>query len=161
MNTLRFLLSLAVASAAVPFSPAQAAVPSGDITLQPVLTDNLPIFTSLTAYNYVDSNVVPTSMDPFDAPLYYPFDTTTAAWWDNLVADQLQARLPVIMFATRGVPGAAPGTTITATTPPVGNNMDPRLLSDEMSALSRAGATNLVKIACFVDNPSAQGLYNA
>jgi hypothetical protein len=137
--------------------PMQAAVPNADITLQPVVTDNLPVFTSLTAYNYTDSEAVSTVLGGttvlYDAPLFYPFDSSTPGWWDNLVADLLQARLPVAMFATRG----------TQTTDPndLSGGLNPRQLSQMTAALQRAGATNLLKIACFVDTPSLEGIYTS
>jgi Domain of unknown function (DUF5010) len=31
-----------------------------------------------------------------------PLTPITTAWWDNLVAEELQARFPAIMFASRG-----------------------------------------------------------
>lgn len=38
----------------------------------------------------------------YDASLYYIFDTDTTAWRDNLVAEELLARLPAILFASCG-----------------------------------------------------------
>jgi hypothetical protein len=31
-----------------------------------------------------------------------PLTPITTAWWDNLVAEELQARFPAIMFTSRG-----------------------------------------------------------
>jgi hypothetical protein len=85
----------------------RAAVPAVDVTLSPVVTDNLPVIRSLTACVYPDdgqavSNVVSGTTVYYDAPLYPPFDTDVPTWWDNLVAKELQARRPMIIFASRG-----------------------------------------------------------
>lgn len=144
------------ATAAAAIHCGKAAVPSSEITLQPVVTDNLPVLTSLTAYNYSDdSQAVSTTLGgvtvPYDPPLYCPFDTDTPAWWDNLVADLCQSRMPVVMFASRG----------TQTTSPTDLNggLNPRQLTQMTDALQRAGATNQMKLACFIDTPALQGIY--
>ena len=144
-----------------PFAPfASAAVPTADITLEPVVIDNLPLISSLTAYVYAnDSDAVSTVRGSgtntvtvfYDAPLYYPFDTDTSAWWDNLVAEQLQARLPVAMFASRGVK--------TTNSADISGNMNPRQLTRMVDALQRANATNLFKMACFIDSPNLRDVY--
>jgi hypothetical protein len=150
------LLAL-ILSLAGPFAPATpAAVPTADITLEPVVTDNLPLISSLTAYVYPnDSDAVSITLGGanvlYDAPLYYPFDTDTPAWWDNLVAEQLQARLPVVMFASRG--------TKTTNSTDIAGNMNPRQLTRMVDALQRANATHLFKLACFIDSPSLRGIY--
>jgi hypothetical protein len=133
-----------------------AAVPTADITLEPVVRDNLPLISSLTAYVYAnDSDAVSITRGGtnilYDAPLYYPFDTDTPAWWDNLVAEQLQARLPVAMFASRGVK--------TTNSTDISGNMNPRQLTRMVDALKRANATNLFKMACFIDCPNLQDVY--
>ncbi len=139
------------------FAPmSRAAVPVGDTTLLPVVTDNLPTITSLTAYVYPnDSDAVSNNVDGatifYDAPLYFPFDTDTPAWWDSLVADELQARLPVIMFASRG--------TLTTNASEIAGNMNPRQLTQMIGAMTRAGATNMFQLACFIDSPSLQNVY--
>jgi hypothetical protein len=139
------------------FAPAiLAAVPTADITLEPVVTDNLPLISSLTAYVYAnDSDAVSITRGGtnilYDAPLYYPFDTDTSAWWDNLVAEQLQARLPVVMFASRGAK--------TTNSTQIDGNMNPRQLTRMIDAMQRANATNLFKLACFIDSPNMQDIY--
>jgi hypothetical protein len=135
---------------------APAAVAPSDITLEPVVSDNLPLLSSLTAYVYPnDSEAVSITLGGttvfYDAPLYYPFDTDTPAWWDNLVAEQLQARLPVVMFASRGAK--------TTNSTQIDGNMNPRQLTRMVDALQRANATNLFKIACFIDCPNLRGIY--
>ena len=147
-------LSLGLAGFFAPASP--AAVPTADITLEAVVTDNLPLISSLTAYVYPnDSDAVSITLGGtnvlYDAPLYYPFDTDTPAWWDNLVAEQLQARLPVVMFASRGAK--------TTNSTQIDGNMNPRQLTRMVAALQRANATNLFKLACFIDSPNMQDIY--
>lgn len=149
-----FILAFGCVGWFVPAIP--AAVPPADITLEPVITDNLPLISSLTAYVYAnDSDAVSTVRGGtnifYDAPLYYPFDTDTPAWWDNLVAEQLQARLPVAMFASRGVK--------TTNSSDITGNMNPRQLTRMVDALQRANATNLFKMACFIDCPNLQDVY--
>ena len=147
-------MALAFALAVVP--AAHGAVPASDITLEPVVTDNLPLISSLTAYVYPnDSDAVSITLGGtnvlYDAPLYYPFDTDTPAWWDNLVAEQLQARLPVVMFASRGAK--------TTNSTQIDGNMNPRQLTRMVDAMQRANATNLFKLACFIDSPNMQDIY--
>jgi hypothetical protein len=147
---------LILASVFVPIC--RASVPAADTTLFPVVTDNLPIISSLTAYVYPNdsdavSNVVNGTTVYYDAPLYYPFDTDTSAWWDNLVAEELQARLPVIMFASRG--------TLTTNAAEVSGNMNPRQLTQMVGAMTRANVTNQFKLACFIDSPSLQYIYTS
>jgi VCBS repeat-containing protein len=144
--------------AGVSASSSHASVPSSDVALKPVVTDNLPMISSLTAYVYPDdsqavSNVVNGTTVYYDAPLYYPFDTDTTAWWDNLVAEELQARLPVIMFASRG--------TLTTNSTEVSGNMNPRQLTQMVGAMTRANVTNIFKLACFIDSPSLQYIYTS
>jgi Domain of unknown function (DUF5010) len=64
-----------------------------------VVSDNLSLISNLTD---AVSNTVNGTTILHDAPLYHPFDTDATAWWDNLVAEELQNRLPAIMFASRG-----------------------------------------------------------
>jgi hypothetical protein len=64
-----------------------------------VVTDNLSLISSLTD---AVSNTVNATTIFHDGSLYHPFDTDTTAWKDNFVAEELQARLPATMFASRG-----------------------------------------------------------
>jgi hypothetical protein len=153
----RFAVLALVCGLAAGFAPASpGAVPTDDITLEPVVTDNLPLLSSLTAYVYAnDSDAVSITRGGtnilYDAPLYYPFDTDTPAWWDNLVAEQLQARLPVAMFASRGAK--------TTNSTQIDGAMNPRQLTRMVDAMQRANATNLFKLACFIDSPNMQDIY--
>ncbi len=153
----RFAVLAFIFALAVGFAPVMpAAVPVADITLEPVVTDNLPLISSLTAYVYAnDSDAVSITLGGtnilYDAPLYYPFDTDTPAWWDNLVAEQLQARLPVVMFGDRG--------TKTTNATQIDGSLNPRQLFRMVDALQRANATNLFKMACFIDCPNLRDIY--
>lgn len=135
---------------------AYSGVPSEDVILQEVVSDNLPVITSLTSYNYSSDNDARTVniggvTVPYDVPLYTPFDTDLPAWWDNLVAELLQARLPVVMHATRGVRTTNPND--------LNGGLNPRQLTRMVAALDRANAANLIRIACFVDTPALRDVY--
>lgn len=158
------LCLLAAMPLALSVTTLRAAVPTFDITLQPVITQNLPVFSSLTGYAYSNDadSVSSTFNDPgypstvvnYDAPLYYPYSVETNGWWDNLVAEQIQGRLPVALLPTRGAYTLNPAD---LTGP---GNLNPRKLTRYLAALQRANATNLFKIACFVDSPSMRETYN-
>jgi hypothetical protein len=134
----------------------KASVPAADITLQPVITNNLPVMGSLTAYSSGEQTITDRAAQN-EPPLYYPFNgdalTNNDAWWDDIVAETLQARMPVILFATRGCyrlddpDRTGPG------------NMNPRRISGYLRALTRAGGNSLLKVACFVDCPALSGVY--
>ncbi|HVE16893.1 MAG TPA: DUF5010 domain-containing protein [Chthoniobacterales bacterium] len=154
MKTLPLRRAVLLACGAASFlSPStRAALPAGDVTLQPVVTDNLPIYLSLSGYSTSESDA---SGPNKQLPLFYPYDNTYDDWWDNLVAEQMQARLPVIMCATRGSWTTSP----TDTTGP--GNMNPRRLVALINAFNRAGvSSSLMKVACFVDSPAMQGIFN-
>lgn len=145
----------------------RASVPAADITLAPVVMDNLPVFGYISAYS-VQESTVQGSAPAGQPPLYYPYNSwstvggnvaetsTNDAWWDNLVAEQLQARLPVIM-------PTAGGTWTTNSSDLNGPSMNPRLLKYWWNAVNRAGATNLFQTACFAEafaQPIYQHYYN-
>jgi len=129
---------------------AMGAVPAEDITLVPVVSDNLPLFYSLTGYANKEVR-----LDPLihQMPLFTPYDHLEADWWDNVVAEQLQGRMPAIMMSTRGVvdpnnPNDFPG------------SLNPRELVWLIDAFNRAGVTpQLMKVTCFVDSPIFQDHY--
>jgi hypothetical protein len=132
-------------------TPVQAGLPSSDYTLQTVVTDNLPIFFSLSGYSIGESTAGGPNRD---LPLFYPYDSANDDWWDNLVAEQLQARMPVIMCASRGCWTTDPSD---LTGP---GNMNPRRLTKLIAAFNRAGvSSSLMKVACFVDSPAMRGVY--
>jgi hypothetical protein len=148
--------------AGISVSNSHASVPASDVTLEPVVMDNLPAFGYITAYGATESTVQGAA-PANESPLYYPYDSvstvngtvvetsTNDAWWDNLVAEQLQARLPVVMLT-------AGGTWTTNQSDLGGPGMNPRDLQNWWNAVNRAGATNLFKTACFAE-AFAQPIY--
>lgn len=160
----KYMGAYAALPVAACLSTLHAAVPNSDITLQPIITQNLPVYSSLSGYAYSnDGEAVsttfndpgyPSTVVPYDAPLYYPYSVETHAWWDNLVAEQIQGRLPVALLPTRGAWTLDPSDLSGP------GNLNPRKLTRYMDALKRANATGLIKIACFVDSPSMRELYN-
>ncbi len=127
---------------------ASAAVPSFDVTLQSVTMDNLPIVTAITGYDSSEANILSTNQ----YPLMAPYTSFTDAWWDNLVSEQLQARLPVIFLSTCGSYNTNPA----CLTGP--GNMNAYRLKSYIDALNRAGAGGKVKIGCFAE-AAAQAIY--
>ncbi len=139
-------------SAAVSATPLASigpiSAPAAELTLAAPVTDNLPVFAPVVDYNYTEADVTGLQL-----PIFAPFDSTNDLWWDNLVGEMLQARLPYALFPSQGYVNS---------TDPVGNNHDPRQLSRLVSALQRAGADNgLVKFGCLADFPAGADIYNA
>ena len=134
--------------AAVPLlaSTAFGAVPPAEVTLQSVVTENLPTFTTLCGYEIEETAT--TDWTNKEVPIYYPYNFDEPAMWDNIVDEVLQARMPAIMCASRGA-----WTTNPADLEGPGN-MNPRNLRKLTAAIQRAGATNLLKVACFIDSPA-------
>ncbi len=124
-------------------------VDASEVTLQSVTTFGpVPVFSALTGYASDEASASLAS----DAPLYAPYDSTDPEWWDNLVAEQSQARVRRVSLPTRGVNSLDPSDT----TGP--GDMNPRRLSAWLDALTRAGSTDLFEAACFVDTPFLQQL---
>ncbi|HWZ89415.1 MAG TPA: DUF5010 domain-containing protein [Polyangiaceae bacterium] len=130
----------------------QVVAPS-DVALQAVITRGLPEFGALTGYGATEANAAQTD-PPRDAPTYKPYDSLAPAWWDDLVAEQLQARVTTVLFPTHGA------YSLTATDMTGPDAMNPRRLAAWVSALDRAGASGLFQAACFVDMPSLQAVSN-
>jgi hypothetical protein len=128
-------------------------VTQADTKLDQVVTRGLPVFGALTSYGSDEATAAQTD-PPRDTPNYQPYDSSAAAWWDNLVAEELQARVAVVLFPTHG----AFSTDASDLTGP--DAMNPRRLSAWLSALSRAAATQLFEAGCFVDMPSVQAVSN-
>jgi hypothetical protein len=112
-----------------------------------VVSNNLPVITAITAYSTGESFNANQQ-----APLFAPYDNLTEAWWDNLVSEQLHARLPVIMLSTCGSQTTNPAD---MTGP---GNLNPRRLQRWVAAIQRAGATSQFKVGCFVEG-AAQSIY--
>jgi len=155
LRTLRArMFPIGLSSAAVGLllagSPIIASVPSADINLQAPIQGNMPIFSPLCGYEVGEA----TATDPNkDTPVFGPYDSTTDAWWDNLVAELLQARITNVSVATRGTMTLSPGD---MTGP---GNMNPRRLQQFIDALNRAGVASQFKISCFLDAPSTEEIY--
>jgi hypothetical protein len=123
---------------------AAAAVPATDITLQAVQNANLPPITTISAYSQTEANAL---LPNKQMPIFTPYNNRDDAWWDNLVSEHLQARLPVIMLSACG----APGTDLTfnpANTSGPGD-MNPLRLQSYLRALNRAGAAGQLKFGLF------------
>ncbi len=123
-----------------PAVPGQHAT-TGDITLQPQVNTGLPRFVVLTAYGTDEASAQKWA----EPPLYAPYASSQPAWWDNLVAEQLQARVPVVAFPTTG----AYSLDATDLTGP--GTMNPRQLSAWVAAVTRANATAMFQAVCAVD----------
>lgn len=86
-------------------------------------------------------------------PLFKPFDVNDD-WWDNILAEQLQARVPVTMAFTRGADKPGNPTVLSGV-----GNMNPYRLDGLVEALKRAKVTpDLMKVACFSDT-APYGIY--
>jgi hypothetical protein len=146
----RATLGLFVSSMLAVGATALGAVPTADTTLQAPIQGYMPIFSPLCGYEVGEVNVT----DPNkDMPVFGPYESSTDAWWDNLVAELLQARISNVSFATRGTMTTSPGD---MTGP---GNMNPRRLQQFIDALNRAGVASQFKISCFLDSPSAEEVY--
>jgi hypothetical protein len=117
-------------------------VDAAEITLQNVTTFGpIPVFGALTGYA-VDE---PSAAQASQIPLYTPYDSSDPAWWDELVAEQSQARVRRLLLPTRGASSLDP----TDTTGP--GNMNPRRLSAWLDAVTRADSSSAFEAGCFVD----------
>jgi len=129
---------------------AWSAVPNADITLQPVVSNNLPVVTAITAYTNTEASA---SAANRQAPLYAPYGDAAhldPGWWDNLVSEQLQARLPVVMLTVGGQYTLNPGDLTGA--------MNANLLPNYFAALSRQKGLGTLKFACFAES-NAESIY--
>lgn len=120
------------------------AVTADEITLQTVTQFGpMPVFSVLTGY----ASDEPSAAQAAQVPSYAPYDSTDPAWWDNLVAEQAQARIRRISFPTRGV------SSLDATDTSGPGDMNPRRLSAWIDAITRAQSTRLFEAGCYVDTP--------
>jgi Domain of unknown function (DUF5010)/DUF5010 C-terminal domain/Fascin domain len=127
------------------------AVPPGSVALQPVVDSGRPSFPALLRYD-VDEATAAAASQP---PLYQPYDSTAPAFWDEVVAELLQARVAEVALPSRG---AFNLTTSDLTGP---GNENPRRLSAWLAAVARANAGNLFQTYCFVDTPYLQQVSNS
>ncbi|HTJ78411.1 MAG TPA: DUF5010 domain-containing protein [Rariglobus sp.] len=125
-----------------------------DVALQPVISDSLPVIASLIAYGASDAGATA----PYkQAPLFAPYDSLTDGWWDNLVAEQLQARIPVVMLESTGTHSLSPADFNYCPGGLYGCN--PYKLTRYVRALQRAGVTDQFKVGFFYQG-AAQTVYN-
>jgi len=122
-------------------------LPGSEISLQQPPSTNVTAFLPTVDYNVTEADVTASGRQ---LPIYTPFDSSTDRWWDNLVGELLQARMPYALLPTQGYSSAT-----------VGNNNDPRQLDKLTAALSRAGASGgLIRFGCLLDFASGQDIYN-
>ena len=144
---------IAVGGEAAVVAEVAKAVRGDDTELTPVITSGLPTIIALTSYGVDESSAAQTN-PPRALPTYEPYDSLTDGWWDNLVAEQLQARLPVVMLPSHGAYGLAPDDLSGP------DGMNPRNLSMWLGALQRAYATKLFKAVCFLEPASLRAVAN-
>ncbi len=128
-------------------------ISQADVALQPVPVFGMQIVMPLTGYGVTEADVTDPTF-PHDAPLYTPYNSTAAAWWDNLVAEQTQARVGVVVLPSHGA-YILNGSDLTGP-----DAMNPRRLASWVSAVQRAGSASLFSAACYVDTPSLQAVKN-
>ena len=126
-------------------------VTQADVLLQPIVTTGLPTFAAYTSYDVADATAAQTKAN---IPIFKPYESSTVGFWDNLVAEQVQARVPVVLFPSHGVFSLDPKD-MTGPDP-----MNPRFLAMWVGAVERAGATSLFQTACFLEPRSMQDVSN-
>lgn len=119
---------------------------------QPVVT-GVPPFALLTRYDTTEAEAAGTNAEP---PSFAPYDPTSAAFWDNLVAEELAARVRNVMFVSRG----AYSKTTTDFTGPNDGAANPRHLASWVSALQRAGVEGQLFGACRIEVSALQDIYS-
>jgi hypothetical protein len=117
-------------------------VAASDVHLQSLVLSGLPNFSALTRYD-VDEAAAAAASAP---PLYQPYDPSAAAFWDNVVAEQLQARLAIVLLPSRGV------FSLTSTDLTGPGNENPRRLAGWVQAATRADVGDSVNAYCLVDS---------
>ena len=122
-----------------------------EVAVLPVVTTGLPAFAAYTSYDIADATAAQTKAN---VPLFKPYESSTIGFWDNLVAEQMQARVSTVLFPSHGVFTLDPKD-MTGPDP-----MNPRFLSTWVAAVERAGAQGLFHTACFIDARSMQDVSN-
>ena len=117
-----------------------------DVTLVPPNRGQGPIVAAITAYNWRDDQNWPDAN--FELPIYRPIDLDRdkPEFWNFLLDELLLARLDLILLHGRGChvlddPSSTRGT----------GNMCPRLLSNFVEAVDRAGVRDVVKVGMWDD----------
>jgi hypothetical protein len=138
------------AGAPVELTPVQGSiVPDSEASLHTVVTSGVPTIAPLTDYDASES-VATLAGRP--TPILKPYDSTTNGFWDNLVAEQMQARVSTVLLPSRG----AYQTSSADLTGPGNGQENPRRLTAWVSALSRANATDQFQAACRLEVASLQ-----
>ncbi len=110
-----------------------------------------PVLGTVTGYEM--SSRCPWDASRCELPLYSRYDRDTPEWWDILVDELLSSRVDVVMAHGRGCYDPDAGTD--------GNgNMCPRLLSELVAAIDRAGARDVMRLGMFDDTGAYQGARN-
>ncbi len=124
-------------------------VAASEAQLRAVNSFHTPIFAPLTHYA-VDESIATLPGRP--APSYQPYDSSTTGFWDNLVAEQLQARIATVLLPSRGVYQLSS----TDLTGPSNGGENPRRLSAWLAAVARAGVPDQFQAACRLEVASLQ-----
>jgi hypothetical protein len=122
-----------------------------EVAVLPVVTTGLPSFAAYTSYDIADATAAQTKAN---VPLFKPYESSTVGFWDNLVAEQMQARVSTVLFPSHGVFTLDPKD-MTGPDP-----MNPRFLATWVAAVERAGAQSLFRTAGFIDARSMQDVSN-
>jgi hypothetical protein len=145
------------ASAGAPSSGGAPDAASDDTVLPEdiVLTTPVPAGTILgTVTGYEVSSGCPMPKASYcESPIYSTYDRNTPAFWDVLVDEHLLSRVNVVMAHGRGCFDPNTGTD--------GNgNMCPRLLSNLVDAVHRAGADDVYRVGMWDDTGAYPGTRN-
>ena len=122
-----------------------------DVAMLPVVTTGLPTFAAYTSYDIADATAAQTKAN---VPIFKPYESSTVGFWDNLVAEQMQARVSTVLFPSHGV------FTLDAKDMTGPDPMNPRFLAEWVAAVERAGAQSLFHTGCFIDARSMQAVSN-
>lgn len=117
-------------------------VPDSELVPEAPATTGLPVFAAFTSYDIAEAVAVQPARE---TPLFTKYESSTTSYWDNLVAEQIQARVPVVMFPSHGA-FTTDDNDLSGPSP-----MNPRQLSRWIAALERAGATDQFLTACHLD----------
>lgn len=130
--------------------PSTAVVPEDTILTPPAPGGS--ILGTVTGYEI--SSGCPMPMPSYcQVPIYTTYDRNKKEWWDVLVDEHLFSRVNVVMAHGRGCYDLTTGLD--------GNgNMCPRLLSNLVDAVHRAGADDVYRIGMWDDTGAYQGARN-
>src|SRR5262249_52964410 len=126
-------------------------VDPSEVRLVPIVPAGVPGFAPITGYD-VHEEIAAQTDPPRQAPLYAPYDGSGPGW-DNIIAEQLQARVSYVLLPTGGTASTDPNDTK--------GDLNPHKLAGWWAAVQRAGATTLFVPVCRVDTPSFRALANS